>query len=114
MAKSHRGPATKRKGSNADPINLVSSEGEPDSADDFEGRASKLQKIDSTLCPDLYNKACRCKKDNPYCLTSFIPAPDGHRKKGLWQKDSKALLTQGQGPAEQLRQVCASSHKTTC
>ena len=105
MARSQRGPVAKRKASNIDPINLVSSEGEAESADDFERRASKLQKGSSCLCPDLYNKACKCKKDNPFCLSGLIPAPGGHRKKGLWLKDSKALLTQGANPADQLREV---------
>ena len=105
MGSSQRGPAAKRKVSNAEAINLVSSEGEGESADDFEGRASKLQKGSSPLCPDLYNKTCRCKKDSPYCLAGVIPAPGGHRKKGLWVKDSKALLSQGPNPANLIREV---------
>ena len=92
MARSQHGPAAKRKANNAEPISLISSEGEGESADNSAGRVSKLQKGSTPLCPDLYSKACRCKKGSPYCLTGVIPAPGGHRKKGLWVKDSKALL----------------------
>lgn len=57
------------------------------------------------LCPDIYSKTCKCKKGNPNCLTGLIPAPTGFRRKGLWQKDTKALVEGGRDPAEDKRQV---------
>lgn len=87
-------------------IDLVSSEGEQDTA--LYHRQQKRCKPDSStsaVCLDIYSKSCKCKKDSPLCLAGIIPAPGGFRKKGLWQKDSKALLAQGADPADQLREV---------
>ena len=99
---------------NSEAINLVSSEGEVDCTDQRGGKRHKPSKGGSYLCPDIYVKGCRCKKDNPFCLAGIIPAPGGHRKKGLWQKDSNALLVQGPNPSEQLREVCTQISSVVC
>lgn len=59
------------------------------------------------LCPDIYAK-CRCKKGNPLCLAGLVPGPAGFRRKGLWQKDAKALVEGGRDPGEDKRQVQCS------
>ena len=59
-----------------------------------------------TPCSGLYTKACKGRKDNPNCLCNLIPAPGSFRRKGLWQKDSSALLSlEGPDPADTQRKV---------
>ncbi len=59
-----------------------------------------------TPCSGLYSKACKGRKDNPNCLCNLIPAPGSFRRKGLWQKDSSALLSlEGPDPADLQRKV---------
>lgn len=95
---------TKKSRADAEPIEIFSSEGEEYQLP-CNQRPRKLHKSSHPFCPDLYRKACKCKKDSPYCLTGIIPTPGGFRKKGLWQKDAKALLSQGPDPAQELREV---------
>ena len=101
----HRTAEPRNRGEQA--IDLVSSEGE---AEVVEKRPGKRQKQTQAAgpCLDIYSKGCKCRKGNPFCLAGIIPAPGGFRKKGLWQKDSKALLTQGLDPSHQLREVSTS------
>lgn len=54
---------------------------------------------------DLYDKACKGKKDNPNCLCGLIPAPGGYRRKGLWQKDPESFACLGDNPLDDKRQV---------
>ena len=113
-----RGSGNKTKASVAaalrdDPIELGSSDGEH-----IEPRSAATAKLSGSLasgplCQNIYNKACKCKKDNPNCLTGIIPGPSSFRKKGLWQKDTKALLAQGHDPNDDLKEVSflAKSHQ---
>ena len=55
----------------------------------------------------LYDKRCAGKADNPNCLCGLIPAPTGHRRQGLWQKDAAALAKLGPDPSSDKREVCA-------
>ena len=54
---------------------------------------------------DLYDKACKGKKDNPNCLCGLIPAPGSSRRKGLWQKEPETLVSFGADPLNDKRQV---------
>lgn len=54
---------------------------------------------------DLYDKACKGRKDNPNCLCGLIPAPGSSRRKGLWQKEPEALVSLGGDPLNDKRQV---------
>ena len=58
---------------------------------------------------DLYDKACKGKKDNPNCLCGLIPAPGSSRRKGLWQKEPDALISLGSNPLNDKRQVLFAS-----
>ena len=105
-----KGSGSKTKASVAaalleEPIELGSSGGEH-----LEPRSAATAELSGALatgplCPNIYNKACKCKKDNPNCLAGIIPGPSGFRKKGLWQKDTKALLAQGHDPNDDLKEV---------
>lgn len=88
-----------------EPIDLVSSEGEVEPPGKRRRRGNQRQDNRVIACMDIYNKACKCKKDYPYCLANIIPSPGGHRKKGLWQKESATLLSLGPDPARLVRQV---------
>lgn len=51
-------------------------------------------------------QGCRVNtKDNPNCFCGFIPAPNGSRKSGLWQKTSEILHSLGPDPTEDLRKL---------
>lgn len=54
----------------------------------------------------IYVKPCsKNKNTNPNCFCNLVPAPGAHRKKGLWQKDSAALLSLGPDPSTNKREV---------
>lgn len=69
-------------------------------------RAALLDLLSATqqAC-DLYDKACKGKKDNPNCLCGLVPAPGSSRRKGLWQKEPDALISLGADPLNDKRQV---------
>lgn len=54
---------------------------------------------------ELYDKACKGKKDNPNCLCGVIPTPGSYRRKGLWQKEPDAITSLGSAPSSEKRQV---------
>ena len=89
----------------SEPIDIVSSEGEWEVVKKREPGTTQTSNGMAKKCSNIYNKSCKCKKDNPFCLTNIIPAPGGYRKKGLWQRDSAALLTHGADPARLTREV---------
>ncbi len=53
----------------------------------------------------LYSKACKGRKDNPNCLCGLIPAPESHRKTGLWARESEAIASIGNDPSTSQREV---------
>lgn len=63
-----------------------------------------LLKANQKAC-DLYDKACKGKRDNPNCLCGLIPAPSSYRRKGLWQKAPEAFACLGANPLDDKRQV---------
>lgn len=46
-----------------------------------------------------------CKSKSIDCVCGLLPAENGFRKKGLWQKDASLLASLGRDPAEDVRQV---------
>ena len=89
-----------------EPIEPLSSEGEhagPHRA--HEPLLGACDVLEGPTCPNIYTKACRCKKDNPNCLAGLIPSPTGFRRKGLWQRDLKALLGAGIDPRNECREA---------
>ncbi len=90
--------------------------------------AAQILRADTPPCA-LYDRKCAGKADNPNCLCGLIPAPTGHRRQGLWQKDAAALAKLGPDPSADKRAVqeryqawsrllhiaCASHHsRHTC
>ena len=66
--------------------------------------AQQILHADAPPC-ELYDKKCTGKADNPNCLCGLIPAPTGHRRQGLWQKDAAALAKLGPDPSADKREV---------
>ena len=66
--------------------------------------ATQILRADAPPCA-LYDKKCAGKADNPNCLCGLIPAPTGHRRQGLWQKDAAALAKLGPDPSSDKREV---------
>ena len=64
----------------------------------------QILRADAPPCV-LYDKKCTGKADNPNCLCGLIPAPNGHRRQGLWQKDAAALAKLGPDPSADKREV---------
>ena len=101
---------TRKKGHQSFTVDLLSSEEEAktsSSEDEGEHLDEGEQQLPISLdhpCQDIYQK-CKCKKGSQSCLTGIIPGPNGHRKKGLWQRDVLALVVQGADPSDQERQV---------
>jgi len=97
----------RRKSSLAEPIIVFSSDNE-DACTSQEANTSEGEEQPVNLdkpCLAIYSQACKCKKSSASCLCGLIPTPGGHRKKGLWQKDSQALVVQGPDPGENRREV---------
>lgn len=61
-------------------------------------------------CPAIYDKTCNLRKDNPNCVCGFIPAPESHRRKGLWQKEPEAVMQLGPDPSTSQREVPDSTY----
>jgi hypothetical protein len=88
-----------------EPINIISSD-ENLSETDGEPEKGLPAPFDlGDLCQNIYSKTCKCKRDSASCLCGIIPGPGGYRKKGLWQRDSQALVVQGFNPADNAREV---------
>ncbi|CAI9109033.1 OLC1v1008768C1 [Oldenlandia corymbosa var. corymbosa] len=81
-----------------------------------EATAEAFRRILSTKTPNeddihqlymLWKPVCQgCRvntKDNPNCFCGLVPAPNGSRKSGLWQKTSEILHSLGFDPSEDLR-----------
>lgn len=66
--------------------------------------AAQILRADAPPCA-LYDRKCAGKADNPNCLCGLIPAPTGHRRQGLWQKDAAALAKLGPDPSADKREV---------
>ena len=54
-------------------------------------------------CGNPRNKTCK-SKGCCECVCGLLPATDGYRKKGLWQKDAPVLASLGQDPAQAVRE----------
>ena len=67
-------------------------------------RLLELLTADQKAC-DLYDRACKGKRENPNCLCGLIPLPGGYRRKGLWQKDPEVFANIGANPSDEKRQV---------
>jgi ubiquitin carboxyl-terminal hydrolase 48 len=67
-------------------------------------RLLALLNADQKAC-ELYDKACKGKRDNPNCMCGLIPAPSSYRRKGLWQKTPEAFACLGPNPLDDKRQV---------
>lgn len=94
-----------RRRSLNEPINIISSD-ENLSEDDGDQKKGVPEFFDlGSPCQNIYNKTCKCKRDSASCLCGIIPGPGGYRKKGLWQRDSQALVVQGFNPADNAREV---------
>jgi ubiquitin carboxyl-terminal hydrolase 48 len=57
---------------------------------------------------DAAAKACKHKGSSPNCFAGLVPQPTSFRRKGLWQKDSAALVSLGPDPSAGRRQVSAA------
>ena len=73
----------------------------------------QVLRADTVPCT-LYDKTCKGKADNPNCLCGLIPAPESHRRQGLWQKDVAAMLKLGADPSAAKREVRSTWQVVLC